>query len=43
MINWCIMNPLEGEPLDLDDPRMVAMEAYAYWERRGVALAPGKH
>ncbi len=43
MINWCIMNPLEGQPLELDDAQMVAMEAYAYWERRGVALEPGKH
>ena len=43
MINWCLMNPLEGKPLALDDPRLVAMEAYAHYERRGVALAPGKH
>jgi cytochrome c len=43
MINWCLMNPLEGEPLDLDDSRMVAMEAYITYERRGVPLAPGKH
>ena len=43
MINWCLMNPLEGEVLPLDDPRMVAMEAYVMWERRGVALAPGEH
>ncbi len=43
MINWCLMNPLEGETLELDDPRMVAMEAYIVWERRGVPLAPGKH
>jgi len=43
MINWCIQQPLEGEPLELDDPRLVAMEAYATWERRGVPLAPGKH
>ena len=43
MINWCLMNPLEGEPLELDDPKMVAMEAYVMWERRGVELAPGKH
>ncbi len=43
MINWCILNPLEGEMLALDDPRMVAMEAYVHWERRGVPLAPGKH
>jgi thiosulfate dehydrogenase len=43
MINWCLLNPLEGTPLELDDPRMVAMEAYITYERRGVALAPGKH
>lgn len=43
MINWCIQQPLEGEPLALDDPRMVAIEAYVAYERRGVAMAPGKH
>ena len=43
MINWCMMNPLEGAPLDHDDPDMVAIEAYVIYERRGVALAPGKH
>ena len=43
MINWCLQQPLEGEPLDLDDPRMVAIEAYVTYERRGVPLAPGKH
>ena len=43
MINWCLQHPLEGEPLKLDDPRMVAMEAYITYERRGVPLAPGKH
>ena len=43
MINWCILNPLEGEPLALDDPRLVAIEAYITHERRGVALDPGKH
>ncbi len=43
MINWCIQNPLEGKALALDDKKMVALEAYAAWERRGVALAPGKH
>ena len=42
-INWCIQQPLEGKPLALDDPQMVAMEAYVMYERRGVALAPGKH
>ena len=43
MINWCLQNPLEGEPMALDDPRMVAIEAYVTYERRGVALDPGKH
>ena len=43
MINWCIQQPLEGKPLALDSKEMVALEAYAAYERRGVALAPGKH
>ena len=43
MINWCLMNPLEGKPLKLNDPNMVAIEAYLAYERRGVPLAPGKH
>ena len=43
MINWCLMNPLEGEALKMDDPRLVAIEAYLAHERRGVPLAPGKH
>ena len=43
MINWCLQQPLEGEPLELDDPRMVAIEAYVHYERRGVPLDPGKH
>lgn len=43
MINWCIQNPLEGALLKLDERKMTALEAYIAWERRGVALAPGKH
>lgn len=43
MINWCIQNPLEGEPLPMDNDKMTALEAYITWERRGTALAPGKH
>lgn len=43
MINWCIRQPLEGEPLKLDDPKMIAIEAYIAYERRGVAMDPGKH
>lgn len=43
MINFCIENPLETEPLALDDPRMIAMQAYITEQRRKVPLAPGKH
>ncbi len=43
MINWCIRNPLEGEDLAADDPKMIAMQAYIHRERKGVPLAPGKH
>ena len=43
MINWCIQQPLEGAPLELDSAEMVAIEAYVAYERRGVAMAPGKH
>jgi thiosulfate dehydrogenase len=43
MINWCLLNPLEGTPLSLDDPKMIAIEAYIAHERKGVPLAPGKH
>ena len=43
MINWCLQNPLEGETLDLNDSKMVAIEAYIAYERRGVPMAPGKH
>ena len=43
MINWCIRNPLEGEQLAADDPKMVAIQAYLAKERRGVPLDPGQH
>jgi len=43
MINWCLQNPLEGVPLGLDDPDLVAIETYVAYERRGVEMAPGKH
>jgi len=43
MINQCLMKPLESEPLALDAPDMVALQAYIMCERRGVALVPGKH
>ena len=43
MVNWCIRNPLEGDPLAADDPKMVALLSYITFERRGVPLEPGKH
>jgi thiosulfate dehydrogenase len=43
MINWCIENPMKGKPLALDDPRILALEAYMTSERKGVPLDPGKH
>ena len=43
MINWCIQNPLEADPLSADDPKMIALRSYMTYERRGVALSPGKH
>src|SRR5450759_4702906 len=27
MINWCLKNPLEGQPLAADDPKMTALQA----------------
>ncbi len=43
MVNWCIINPLEGEDLAHDDARMKALEAYIFSQRAGVALQAGKH
>ena len=43
MINWCLRNPLQGQPLAADDPKMTAMIAYVNYERRGVKMEPGKH
>lgn len=40
MINWCIAVPLQGKPLALDSDDMIAMEAYATFTHRGVAIAP---
>ena len=42
-MNGSIRNPLEGKPLAADDPRLIALQAYVMRERRGGALAPGKH
>lgn len=43
MINWCIENPMEGEKLAEDDPKMKAVEAYIISARAGKILEPGKH
>jgi thiosulfate dehydrogenase len=43
MINWCLRNPLEGQPLAADDPKMTALVAYITSERKGVKLEAGKH
>lgn len=42
MVNWCIENPVRGKPLDDDDPKMKAIEAYIYAQRRGIPLEYGK-
>jgi thiosulfate dehydrogenase len=43
MVNWCVQNPLEGQKLADDDPRMRALEAYILAQRTGVAMEAGKH
>lgn len=43
MVNWCIRNPLQGENLAADDPRMTALISYITYERRGLKLTPGTH
>jgi cytochrome c len=43
MINWCIENPLESDPLSAGDARMIALQAYIKQERTGAELTPGKH
>ncbi|MCP3099777.1 cytochrome C [Myxococcus sp. K15C18031901] len=42
MINWCIENPVRGIPLADGDPRLRAMEAYIYAQRKGTKLDYGK-
>jgi cytochrome c len=43
MVNWCIRNPLQGKNLAADSKEMIALQAYATFERRGAKLEPGKH
>lgn len=43
MVNWCIENPMEGEKMAEDDPKMKAIEAYIISARTGKKLESGKH
>ena len=43
MVNWCILNPLEGKELAENDPKLKAVEAYILSSRKGAALDAGKH
>jgi cytochrome c len=43
MINWCIEHPVRGKPMEADDPRMRALEAYILAQRKGTQLNYGKH
>lgn len=42
MINWCIAVPMQGKPLAWDSAEMTAMETYATFTHRGVAIAPAR-
>jgi len=43
MIDWCVENPVRGEHLDPDGPKMRALEAYIMAQRKGVQMNYGKH
>jgi hypothetical protein len=43
MIDWCIENPIKGKAFDPNDPKLRALEAYIYAQRKGVPLDYGKH
>jgi thiosulfate dehydrogenase len=43
MINWCLIHPVRADPMDPDDPRMRALEAYIISQRVGVPMQYGKH
>jgi len=43
MINWCVENPVRGEPLEPDGLKMRALEAYIMAQRKGVEMDYGKH
>jgi len=41
MVNWCIENPQVGKALDVSSADMVALESYAFYLHRGVAIDTG--
>jgi cytochrome c len=43
MIEWCIENPVRGDHLNGDSPKMRALEAYIQSQRKGAVLDYGKH
>ena len=43
MIDWCIENPVRGEHLDPNGPKMRALEAYIMAQRKGIQMNYGKH
>jgi hypothetical protein len=43
MIDWCIENPVKGKAFSPNDPKLRALEAYIYAQRKGTALDYGKH
>jgi thiosulfate dehydrogenase len=43
MINWCIEHPVRGKALDVNDPKLRALEAYILAQRKGKPLDYGRH
>jgi len=43
MIQWCMDNPVRGDKLKPDGPRMRALEAYIMAQRTGTMMEYGKH
>jgi len=43
MINWCLEHPVRAKPMEPDDPRMRALEAYIIAQRSGKTMEYGKH
>lgn len=43
MINWCLEHPVRAKPMAEDDPRLRAMEAYIYAQRKGKVLQYNRH